>query len=173
VLGFSLANQNGVAASVVHILNHAIIKGGMFMALGCVALRIGGTRLDDLAGLGRKMPVTMGAFTIGGLGLIGVPLTSGFVSKWYLVQAAMDRGYWWIAAIVLLGGLLALAYVWRVVEVIYFRPSRREGPVREAPLLMLVPMCALIGASILFGTNASFTAELAHGAARILLGGSP
>src|SRR5690606_5107780 len=120
VLGFSLANDAGVTASVIHIFNHALIKGGMFMAVGAVVLRVGGNRIEDFKGIGRKMPLTMAAFTVGGCGLIGVPMTAGFISKWYLVEAAMQRGYWFVAFIVLLGGLLALIYVWRLIEIIWF-----------------------------------------------------
>lgn len=171
VLGFSLVNQIGITASVIHIFNHAIIKGGMFMAMGCVALRMGGVTLDHVAGLGRRMPVTMAAFTVGGLGLIGVPMTSGFISKWYLVNAAIQEGLWWVAGVVLLGGMLALVYVWRVVEIIYFREPTSDAPVREAPLGMLIPTWLLIGASIYFGINADFTATIAETAAQLLMRG--
>jgi multicomponent Na+:H+ antiporter subunit D len=173
VLGFSLANKAGVTASVIHIFNHAVIKGGMFMALGCVALRLGGTDLRHLKGLGRRMPVTMAAFTAGGLGLIGMPMTSGFVSKWYLVQGALDAGLWWVAFVVLGGSLLALIYIWRVVEAIYFKQPEvvPEGGFREAPLSMLIPTWILIGASLYFGIDATLTASSAETAAMMLLGG--
>ena len=174
VLGFSLANEAGVTASVIHIFNHAVIKGGMFMAIGAVALRVGGTRVEDLAGLGRRMPLTMSAFTIGGAGLIGVPLTAGFVSKWYLVVGAMNEGYWGVALIVLLGGVLALVYVWRLVEIIWFaKPKDPDKKVHEAPLSMLIPMWILIGASVLFGIDAGWTATAAERAAHLLLHGGP
>jgi multicomponent Na+:H+ antiporter subunit D len=176
VLGFSLANEPGVTASVIHIFNHAVVKGGMFMAVGAVALRVGGTKVSDFKGLGRRMPLTMAAFTIGGAGLIGVPLTTGFISKWYLVQGTMEKGYWGMAFIVLLGGLLALIYVWRLVEIIWFaQPDNHQPvkPVREAPLSMLIPMWILIGASVWFGIDAGWTADAASAAARMLLHGGP
>ncbi|PRP97646.1 Na(+)/H(+) antiporter subunit D [Enhygromyxa salina] len=174
VLGFSLANESGVTASVIHIFNHALIKGGMFMAVGAVALRAGGTKIEDFKGIGRKMPLTMAAFTVGGCGLIGVPLTAGFISKWYLVVGAMDEGYWGIAFIVLLGGVLALVYIWRLVEIIWFgKPDDPTKQVREAPLSMLIPMWILIGASVAFGVDAGWTADSAHAAAELLLEGGP
>ncbi|KIG12400.1 NADH ubiquinone oxidoreductase subunit 5 chain L [Enhygromyxa salina] len=172
VLGFSLANHAGVTASVIHIFNHAIIKGGMFMAVGAVALRTGGTKIEDFKGIGRQMPVTMAAFTVGGCGLIGVPLTSGFISKWYLVQAAMQEGYWGVAGVVLLGGVLAIIYVWRLVEIIWFgTPDDPSKRVKEAPLSMLIPMWILIGASLYFGVDATWTADSAQAAASLLLNG--
>jgi multicomponent Na+:H+ antiporter subunit D len=173
VLGFSLANQAGVTASVIHIFNHAVVKGAMFMAVGAVALRVGGTKVSDFKGLGRKMPLTMAAFTIGGGGLIGVPLTTGFISKWYLVQGTMGPGYWGMAFVVLLGGVLALIYVWRLVEIIWFAQPDDDKPVREAPLSMLLPMWILIGASVWFGIDAGWTADAASAAASMLLDGGP
>jgi multicomponent Na+:H+ antiporter subunit D len=173
-LGFSLANEAGVTASVIHIFNHAVIKGGMFMAVGAVVLRVGGCRIEDFKGLGRKMPLTMSAFTIGGAGLIGVPMTAGFVSKWYLVEGAMQEGFWLVAFVVLLGGVLALIYVWRLVEIIWLaQPDDPNKKIAEAPLSMLVPMWILIGASVVFGIDATWTAESARAAAVLLLHGGP
>lgn len=174
VAGFSLANENGVAASIVHIFNHAVMKGGMFMALGAVALQVGGTDLRHLRGLGKRMPLTMAAFTVGGLGLIGFPLTAGFISKWYLVKGSLDAGMWGLAVVVLFGSLLALVYVWKVVEAVYFHePEGRAAEAREAPLSMLIPMWILIGMSLYFGVDATFTGETALRAARGMLGGAP
>ena len=102
---------------------------------------------------------------VGGLSLIGVPLTVGFISKWYLVQAALEQGLWIIAAIVLAGSLLALVYIWRVVEVAYFRAVPPGMAVREAPLMLLVPTWALVLASFWFGIDAGTTADVAIRAA--------
>ena len=70
-----------------------------------------------MAGMGRKMPLTFLAWVVGGMSLIGVPGTAGFISKWYLVQAALTKGWWWLAVLILLSSLLAVAYVWKVIEV--------------------------------------------------------
>jgi multicomponent Na+:H+ antiporter subunit D len=173
VMGFAIANHTGVSASVVHIVNHALIKGGMFMALGCVALRIGGTDMRHLRGAGKRMPFTMAAFTLGGFGLIGFPLTAGFVSKWFLLQAAAQEGLWWVVAVVATGGLLAVVYVWRVLEAAYFQEPDPElaGEVKRAPLHMLIPTWCLIGASLYLGVNSVLTAETASQAATLLLSG--
>ncbi len=173
VLGISLASVLGVTAAVLHIFNHAVIKGALFMAMGCVMYRVGSVRIDAMAGLGRRMPFTMAAFVVAGLSLIGVPLTVGFVSKWYLVQAALAQGLWWIAVVVLVGSLLAVVYVWKVVEVAYLRPAPDGPAVREAPLAMLVPTWALVLTNLWFGVHATFTVGVASRAARFLVGGAP
>lgn len=171
-LGISFATVTGLTAGIVHLFNHALMKGGLFMAMGCIMLRLQSVDIDDMRGIGRRMPFTMGAWVVGGLGLIGVPLTVGFISKWYLVQAALEQGMWWVAALLLLSSLLALAYVWRVVETAYFKSPPEDAPeVREAPLSMLIPTWILIGATIVFGVMTSTSAGVARQAAEAVLGG--
>jgi multicomponent Na+:H+ antiporter subunit D len=174
VLGISFATVTGLTGSIVHLFNHALVKCALFMALGCVFMRIGSVHIGDMAGLGRRMPVTMASFVVSGLSLIGVPLTVGFVSKWYLVQAALEKGWWPIAVLVLFSSLLAVIYIWRVVEVAYFRPAPEGGPApAEAPLSMLMPMWLLTGASVYFGIDATRTLEVAGAAAAFLLRATP
>ncbi|MEM7165027.1 MAG: monovalent cation/H+ antiporter subunit D family protein [Planctomycetota bacterium] len=169
VLGFSLANMNGVTGSLVHIFYHALIKGGMFLALGAVIYRLGSPMLEDMRGIGRRMPITMGAFTLGGFGLVGVPLTGGFVGKWYLVNGALDKELWPVAIVVLVGSLLALAYMWRIVEVAYLQPPPEDcEEVEEAPLSLVVPAVALIGVSTLYGVTGVGIVEIARNAAAAL-----
>ena len=175
VLGISFASVTGLTGGIVHLFNHAVTKGALFLVLGCVLLRLGSVRLDDMAGLGRTMPLTMAAFVVGGLSLIGLPLTAGFISKWYLILAALEAGWWPVAALVVLSSLLAVVYVWRVVEVVYFQPAPGGGaqPVREAPLDMLIPAWILIAATVYFGLDTSFSVGVAGRASALLLGAGP
>jgi multicomponent Na+:H+ antiporter subunit D len=170
-LGVGLVSVTGLTGGIVHVFNHALAKGAIFLLLGCVALRTGQPTIERLAGLGRRMPLTAAGLVVGGLSLIGVPGTVGFVSKWYLVLAALERGWWWLAALVLLSSLLAVAYVWRVVEACYFQESK--APVQEAPLSMLVPAWVLAAGCIYFGLDTSLTVGAAEQAARSLLGVLP
>jgi multicomponent Na+:H+ antiporter subunit D len=150
------------------------MKCGLFLALAAVLLRVGSTRLEAFAGLGRRMPLTFAAFVVGGLSLIGVPLTVGFVSKWYLVLGALDAGLWPVAFLILASSLLAVVYVWRVVEVGYFgEPTEGAAEVAEAPFSVLLAMWILIGATVVFGVFTSLSAGIASAAARMLLGGAP
>ncbi len=171
VLGISLASATGLTAGIVHMFNHALIKGGLFMAVGCLALRLPSLELEDLRGIGRRMPLTSFAWVLGGLGLIGVPVTAGFISKWYLIVAAIEAGYGWVVALVLVSSLLSLIYVWRFVEVAYFSPPPPDSPeVPEAPAVMLVPTYLVIGATLFFGLWTTFSVGVAHRAALQLLG---
>ena len=170
VLGISFASVLGLTAGILHLFNHALMKGALFMSMGCVMYRVGSVRLERMNGLGRAMPWTMAAFVVGGLSLIGVPLTVGFVSKWYLVQAALEQGMWPVAGVVLLGSLLALMYVWKVVEVAYFREVDPELGISEAPLSLLAPTWVLVLGNLYFGINASDSVGVATRAAEMLLG---
>jgi multicomponent Na+:H+ antiporter subunit D len=172
-LGISLVSVTGLTAGLLHLFNHAIMKAALFMAMGAVMYRVGSVRIEAMRGLGRRMPWTMAAFVLGGLSLIGVPGTVGFISKWYLVLAAVQAGFWLVAGVVLVGSLMALVYIWRVVEAAYFHEFVGEMEVREAPLSLLLPIWILVAANVYFGLNATLTAGIATRAAEILLGVAP
>ncbi|MGA0033181.1 MAG: monovalent cation/H+ antiporter subunit D family protein [Burkholderiales bacterium] len=171
-LGLSLANADGMTASVVHLFNHGVTKTALFMLAGCVVLRLGTCRMEALAGLGRRMPATSLGIVLAGLGLIGVPGTAGFITKWHLVFAALQDGHWWILGVIAASSLLAAAYVWRFVEIAYLRTAPAGAAAREeAPLQWLVPAWALVVASIYFGLDTSFSLSGARDAAAFMLGG--
>ena len=171
ILGISLATTAGVSAGMIQLFNHALIKGALFMALGCVFLRLGSVEIRNMHGLARQMPWTMAAFVAGGLSLIGLPLTAGFISKWYLVSAALAAGYWPLSVLVLLSSLLALIYIWRMVEAAYFQvPGTGMHAVREAPVSMLVPTWLLIGINLYVGIDAGVITDMAQQAAITLIG---
>ena len=171
VLGLSLVSVTGLTGGLVHLFNHALMKSGLFLVMAAVLLRTGSTRIEAMAGLGRRMPWTMAAFVIAGLSLVGVPMTVGFVSKWYLVSGAIEAGLWPVAVLILLSSLLALIYIWRVVEVAYFRQPPEDAPeIGEAPISLLAPMWVLAGATLFFGVFTSLSVGVASAAARMLMG---
>ena len=170
-LGLAMANRAGLTGSIVHLFNHGVTKGALFLLLGGVAMRAGRTSFDCLAGLGRAMPLTSFGIVIAGLSLIGIPATAGFVSKWYFVLGAIERGEWWLAALVVGSSLIAVAYVWRFVEAAYLQPPGPASPrPGEAPLALLVPAWLLVGACVWFGLSTSFNVGGAAAAAQLLVG---
>lgn len=174
VLGISFDSMHGLTATVVHLFNHGVTKGAIFMLLGGVALRMGGTSLARIQGLGRAMPLTSAGIVVCGLSLVGVPGTAGFVSKWYLVLAALEKGQWWLVFLVLASSLLALVYVWRFVEAAYLRPPRKDtADAAETPWSMLLPAALLVAATVYFGLDTRFTVGSASQAAALMLGGGP
>jgi len=171
LIGLGLATSAGIAATFLHLFNHALMKTAVFLAIGALFAVTGTTTMAALKNAGRQMPWTMAAIVVGGLSLIGVPFTTGFISKWYLVSAAFEQNMWWLAAAVLIGSLITASYVWKIVEIAYFR-SDPDAPVnrREAPLSLLIPTWVLVVANVYFGINARFTGSQAVRAAGDLLG---
>ena len=136
------------------LLAYSLAKGTLFLAVAGLALRAESLRLDGIAGAAKKMPWTMAAFVIGGLSLIGIPGTAGFISKWYLILAVLDRGLLGIALVfaIVLGSLLAVVYVWRVIEAAYFKAPPAEGATsREAPVELLAVTWIAALANLYFG----------------------
>ncbi|MBK0398084.1 monovalent cation/H+ antiporter subunit D family protein [Limibaculum sp. M0105] len=170
ILGIAMISETGLTGGISHMFNHALIKGALFIAVAAVIFATGAVRIDDMAGLGRTMPVTMGAFVIAGLGLIGVPGTAGFISKWYLIQGAAEQGMWWIVAVIVVSSLMAVFYIGRVVEVAWFRAPLSDAPRRAPPELVLAAV-ALAVAVVIFGFFTEFSAGVASDAARVLLEG--
>ncbi|MGB1025338.1 MAG: monovalent cation/H+ antiporter subunit D family protein, partial [Rhodospirillaceae bacterium] len=172
LLGLSFFSVIGLSATIVHLFNHGVMKAALFMALGCVFYRIGSVRIRDMAGLGKTMPLTMAAFVTAGLSLIGVPATAGFVGKWQLVLASFEHGWWWAALLIGLASLLAVIYVWKVVEAAYFTVPADDAPSRtatEAPLFMLIPLLIMAVANIYFGLQTDLSLGTAQEAAAYLL----
>ncbi len=171
LVGAGLASATGLTAAIVHMFNHALAKGALFIAVACLAMRVGEITLDGLAGVGRRQPLAMSAFIIAALSLIGIPGTAGFVGKWYLVSAALEFGPWGILLIlpVLLGSVIAVVYIWRVVEVAYFRPSPTDAAVGEAPAGMLAILWFVSLLNLYFGLQPMVPLDLAERAAQALL----
>ena len=175
MLGVGFGSALGLTATLVHLFNHALMKGALFMAVGALVYRVGSSRLELCSGLGKQMPWTFAAIVIGGLSLIGVPGTAGFISKWYLVLAAIEKQNWLIVAVILVGSLLAVIYVWKIVEVLYFKPAEENNvhsSVNEAPLMILIPTWLLVLANLYFGFDTDITVGTAQQAVQLLLPGA-
>ncbi|WP_258239468.1 monovalent cation/H+ antiporter subunit D family protein [Arcobacter sp. LA11] len=173
LLAIGLASHPGFTAALLHMFNHALIKGSLFMALGIVFFRYASTELSVMSGIGKTMPLTMAAFTIGGLSLIGVPGTAGFVSKWYLVTALLDASLWPIALLILVASVLTLIYVGRVIEVAYFRPAPEGTTQKKVPATMIVTLWIFALSNIYFGLNIDISLGISSLAVDQIIGVRP
>jgi len=171
-LGFALLTPASVSASFIHIANHALIKGGLFMAVGSFVLALGRRAdLEQVVGLGRRMPITATAFLICGLSLAGLPLTAGFVSKLYLVRAILESGSYAILGLVLASSALSVVYLWKIFEVMWMRPAPAKAPILVETPAVYIPILIVAIANIWFGVDADWIVSGARLAAAALVGG--
>ena len=153
VLGATLATDMGIGGSVLHIAMHACGKITLFFCAGAIFVASGKKYVSQLRGLGRKMPITMGAFMIGSLSVIGLPPLGGFVSKWYLALGALDRDAIWVVVVLLVSSLLNVFYLLPVAVTAFFRTEEtEENPgMQEAPMACVVPLAlTAVGCFVLF-----------------------
>jgi multicomponent Na+:H+ antiporter subunit D len=152
-LGVTLATEKGAGGSVLHIAMHACGKITLFFCAGAIFVATGKKYVSELRGLGRKMPITMGAFMIGSLSVIGLPPLGGFVSKWYLALGAMDRDALWVVVVLLISSLLNVFYLLPVAVTAFFRTeeSEEDSGIKEAPWPCVVPLAlTAVGCFVLF-----------------------
>lgn len=176
LLGASLLSLPGLTAALLHMFNHALAKGALFLAVAGLAAGGQGLRLADLTGVGRQMPWTIGAFVVAGLSLIGVPGTAGFVSKWFLLSAVLTEGTVGIVMLIaiLLSSIMTVAYLWRLVEPACYGTAATPSAARnEGPSLLLGVTWVAALANIYFGFNPDLPLSLARAGAALLLKGSP
>ncbi len=153
-LGIGLANPLGLIGAMLHILNHAFMKGCLFQVAGGIRYRTGLWQIPQLAGLGRRMPWTMGAFTVAAISMVGIPPAAGFFSKWYLVLGSVAANNWIFVAVIVLSSLLNAVYFFRVLEKVYTAEPNKDGAVASAvdpPKGMLAPMVTMAVGIIVLG----------------------
>lgn len=157
-LGVGMANRNGLIGAILHILNDAFMMACLFLVVGAIMYKTGTRNIHQFKHFNKKMPFTMGAFTISALSMIGVPPTCGFFSKWYLILGALDAGNFIFVAVILIIGLFNAILFFRVIENIYFKhSSSHDGRIDEiisrdeAPLTMLIPILIMASGIILLG----------------------
>ena len=123
VAGVAIANEAAFTGSLIHLVGHAVMKGGLFLAAGALATVAGARTVDEYDGLGSRAPLLSAAFAVLSLSMVGVPPAVGFVGKWYIALGAIQAESWPIAVVILVSTLLTLAYFLRLVERMYFRTS--------------------------------------------------
>jgi len=146
---FSLGTGMGVTAGVFHMLNHAVVKALLFLAIGYVGVSLGGTTLENFAGLGKRMPITAFAITVGSLSAVGVPLFNIFWSKIRILLAGVQAGYTWGVALILGASVVEAVYYLRLIHTIWFTEAQgsslKESVSLSIIMLLLVTVIFIIG----------------------------
>lgn len=158
LFGLSLLTPDAMAGALLHTAAHAFVKCGLFLTAGVFLYQFGYTRVDQLTGMGKKMPKTLWCYTIFALALIGIPPTAGFVSKWYLAEGALESGvsvFSWLGPVVLLISALLTAGYLLPVTIKGFFPGEEAASMdmskKEPSLFMLIPLMVLAALALLLG----------------------
>ncbi len=157
LFGLSTLNPVAIGGALMHIVFHSCIKDDLFLVAGAIIHNTGKTKVDDLKGIGKKMPFTIGAFTLASLALVGIPPFSGFVSKWFLCSGAIEAdigAFSYVGPVILLiSALLTAGYLFPITIAGYFPGSdyKDDGENCEAAPMMLIPIIILGVLSLLLG----------------------
>jgi len=157
LFGVALLSPMGITGAMIHIPLHGFMKITLFLCAGSILVASGKKNISEMAGIGRTMPVTMSAFTIGAFGMCGLPATAGFVSKWFLGLGTLQNGNLIFLAVLLISSLLDVVYFFPIVCTAFFGnaegiDSNWKGSkrIKEAPLLMIIPLSITALFSVIF-----------------------
>ncbi len=153
VVGCAIMTSMGLAGGLLHFVSHMFFKNLLFLCAGAIFISTGTDRMDKLGGLAKKMPITFVCFMVGVLAIAGVPIYSGFVSKWMIYHASMDAGFIGVAILALFGSVLTLASFVKFMHSAYLgqlQPACKDA--KEASWYMLTPMIILAGLTVIIGT---------------------
>ncbi|ANL41907.1 MULTISPECIES: monovalent cation/H+ antiporter subunit D family protein [Rhizobium] len=167
VLGAVLLSPVAMVGGIIHIAAHAFSKITLFFCAGSIYCASGKRNISDMAGIGRRLPWTMGAFFVGSLSMIGVPPTAGFVSKWYLARGSVEAGEIPFLIVLLISSVLNAAYFLPISYLAFFGTETQESPatVREIPMVT-IPLVATAILSVLMGIFPGYFLTLADGVVR-------
>lgn len=171
VLGIVMLSPAGITGGMMHILNHAFMKITLFFCAGALIVAAGKEKISEMAGIGRQMPFTMIAFTIGALGMAGTPPIAGFVSKWYMLLGSMQIDQIPLLLVLLGSTLLNIGYFVPVIITAFFKKPEKELSYKEAPLFMLIPLVITAIISLAIGIMPEEPLALVQLAVENLTGG--
>jgi len=152
IIGIAIATPLGFSGSMLHLMNHLIFKSTIFLALAAVIYRTGTTKMYEMGGLIFRMPLTFAAYLTAIIALAGIPPTNGFISKWVIYQALIEKGYLFLAIAAFFGSIASFMYVFKPLSTVFLgqlKPQHQN--IKEVPLLMKIPMLILILVIVLFG----------------------
>lgn len=170
LFGFSIATQQGLTASLFHIMNHAIMKSLLFLCAGAFIHQVGTRNLSKLEGIRRTMPVTSMLLAIGAVAIAAIPPLNGFWSEWMIVLAGIEAGVLTFSALMIINILISVAYYLRLIFIIVLKePTPVSEEATEAPISMLIPIIILAALCIIIGIYPGPFITWAEGAAKAAL----
>lgn len=172
LFGLALLEPAAVTGAMLHMVFHAFIKSALFLSAGAIIYKTGKTNVEDMTGIGKEMPVTIWCYTFASLALIGIPPASGFISKWYLAQGALDseiRFFSWFGPVILLVSALLTAGYLLPITIKGFLPGAdfdyKNLEKKEPAMIMVIPLLILaalsVGLGIMPNTLTNYIAEIA------------
>ncbi len=157
IFGVALLSPMGITGAMIHIPFHGFMKITLFLCAGSILVASGKKNISEMAGIGRRMPITMFAFVVGSFGMCGLPPVSGFVSKWFLGLGTLESGNFLFLLVLLVSSFLDVVYFFPILYIAFFvTPSDTESrlqtrnPIEEAPLSMVIPLSITALLSVLF-----------------------
>jgi len=152
-MGLGLGSVTAMAGASAHMLNHAVVKSALFLGAAALIHVTGLRRIDDLRGLGERMPLTSLSIGVSMLALAGVPPTAGFVGKWQIALGALEAGLPGLLVVIIAGGLLVLAFGVRLLNILFFQSPlhARVLECKEAPPSMIAPVLVLSALAVVLG----------------------
>lgn len=151
LLGISLLSVDAWVGGLIHIVNHAALKITLFFCAGAIYAKTRVENISEFNGMGRQMPVTMGAFSLASIGLVGIPPLNGFISKWFLGQGTVEANMEIYLGVLLLSGLLNAGYFFPIIRRAYFVQSDKRTQFAEAPVLLVAPLVLTALLSLFLG----------------------
>ena len=151
LLGISLLSSSAWIGGLMHLMNHAVLKITLFLCAGALYSKAHCENISDVDGISKQMPITMAAFTMCSIGLVGLPPFNGFISKWFLGQGALEADVWIYLGLLLLSGLLNAAYFFPIIKRAYFIKSDKHVKFAEASPFMVIPLVITAALALFLG----------------------
>jgi formate hydrogenlyase subunit 3/multisubunit Na+/H+ antiporter MnhD subunit len=175
LIGLAVGTQLGLTGTFLQFFNHALMKSSAFLCVGAIIYRLGTRELSEMQGIGRKMPLTALSLAVTVIALVGLPPFNGFPGELTLFSSTVDANMIWLGVALLVNSVISAGFYLKIVYITFQPvPSEKVQTIKEAPLLMLLPICALALLIIVFGVWPDPLVNFAHQAANTLitLGGS-
>ncbi len=172
LFAFAVATGYSVIGGLFQMISHTLGKGLLFLASGYMIVRSGSMEISSLKGMGKRMPLTALAFTIGAFSLVGLPPFVGFPSKFLIIRSALSEGalvFNILVGLILVGTVIEGAYFFRVVQVLYFEKANENQKKHEPPVAALIPMFLFMIVIVVIGIYPELVTGILNSAASELL----